>query len=270
MILLNKSKLTIEHFPNQETKIKDFASLLTGNNLIEFSYQSDEDLIHLLFVKKYIDEHNQSCNLWINYMPYSRMDRKIEGDLFTLKYITEFINSLAFDKVYILEPHSQVTVDLLVNSQAIYPVLDWLPQLMEELQFTENDRIIFPDKGAAARYKDSSYQNICVFEKTRNPFTGRIENMILKEGNLPANAKCIIIDDLCSAGGTFLWAAQILKEMGAAEIHLLVTHCETRALSGKLLEGNSPISNLYCSTSMMDIAHPKIIYLPLNTAEYVH
>lgn len=269
MIQLNKSTIAIEQFPNKESKIKDFNSLITENNLIEFTYEDDADLMHLFFVKKYLDEHDATCVLWINYMPYSRMDRKIEGDLFTLKYICSFINELKFNKIYIVEPHSQVTVDLLENSIAIFPVLDWLPSLMEDLNFTENDRIIFPDKGAALRYKNSFLPNTCVFEKKRNPTSGKIENMELKEGNIPKGAKCIIIDDLCSAGGTFLWSAQILKEIGASDIFLLVSHCEPRALNGPLLESNSPIQHLYCSSSMIKTAHSKITYLPLNIESYV-
>lgn len=226
MILLNKQEIKTEQFPNKETKIKDFDQVIQKDNLLEFTYREDSDLIHLMFVKYRLDEEKVNCNLLINYMPYSRMDRKIETDLFTLKYVCQFINNMKFDKVYVIEPHSNVTINLLNNSIAIYPALKWLPKLMKELKCTDDDRIIFPDKGAAARYRNSELKNICVFEKTRNPLTGHIENMILKEGTIPKGAKCIIIDDLCSAGGTFLWAGNILKEMGASEIYLLVTHCE--------------------------------------------
>lgn len=269
MITLNKSKIIIESFPNKESKIKDFDTVIEKDNLIEFSYEDDGDLLRLFFIKNRLDELGASSRLWINYMPYSRMDRKIEGDLFTLKYISSFINSLNFEHVYVVEPHSAVTISLLNNSTAIYPVLDWLPELMKTLNFTDDDRIIFPDKGAAARYKDSGLKNICVFEKTRNPATGRIENMILKEGNLPKKAQCVIIDDLCSAGGTFLWAGQILKEMGASTVNLLVTHCESRVLTSKLLEEGSPVEQIFTSTSMMCTEHPKITYLPLNKESYV-
>jgi len=269
MILLNDCKIIIEQFPNKESKIKDFDALIEECNLLQFVYEDDGDLLRLLFVKKRLDELHANCQLLIQYMPYSRMDRKIEGDLFTLKYSCAFINSLNFEKVYVLEPHSFTTMELLDNSIAIYPALDWLPQLMKELHFGEDDRIVFPDKGAAARYKESGYQNVCIFDKTRNPQTGRIENMFLKEGNVPNGARCIIVDDLCSSGGTFIWAGKILKDMGAGDIRLLVTHCEPRILSGHVLEIDSPISHVYCSTSMMHEDHPKITYLPLNISSYV-
>lgn len=269
MILLNKQPIITEQFPNGETKVKDFDHLISADNLVQFTYQEDGDLIKLLFVKKRLDEEEVRCRLVINYMPYSRMDRKIEGDLFTLNYVSQFINSLAFDQVYVIEPHSAKTTQLLNNSEAIYPALDWLPQVMAELGFTDKDRVVFPDKGAAARYEGAGYANCCVFDKTRNPQTGRIENMILKQGNVPIGAKCIIVDDLCSAGGTFLGAAEILKEMGASEIYLLVTHCERRVLSGKLLNEGSPLEKIFTSTSMMNEVHPKIEYITINIEDYV-
>lgn len=269
MILINKQPIITEQFPNRETKVKDFDSLIQKENLVQFTYQEDGDLIRLMFVKQRLDEENAQAVLLISYMPYSRMDRKIEGDLFTLKYICEFINNLKFSKVFVVEPHSRKTIDLLEKSVAIYPALDWLPQVMHELHFTENDRIVFPDKGAAARYQDSGYPNVCIFEKTRNAVTGRIENMVLKEGTLPEGAKCIIVDDLCSAGGTFLWASSILKEMGASDITLMVTHCETSVFSGKLLDDDSPLNRMFTSTSMMDIQHSKVNYITLNIENYV-
>jgi ribose-phosphate pyrophosphokinase len=269
MIVLNTYAIITEQFPNKETKMKDFDPYILKDNLLEFTYQEDGDLIKLLFVKKRIDQEQVNCKLVINYMPYSRMDRKIEGDLFTLQYICAFINDLHFEKVYVIEPHSAKTIELLRNSEAIYPALDWLPAIMDQMQFTDQDRIVFPDKGAAARYHNTGYDHSCIFDKTRNPETGRIENMLLKQGDIPKGAKCIIVDDLCSAGGTFLWAGQTLKQMGASEIYLLVTHCELRVLSGKLLDQDSPIDKVFTSTSMMQQTHPKIEYITINLENYV-
>jgi ribose-phosphate pyrophosphokinase len=269
MIVLNNQTIITEQFPNKESKVKDFDAWILKENIVQFTYQEDGDLIKLLFVKKRLDEEKCNNTLVIRYMPYSRMDRKIEGDLFTLKYVGQFINSLHFDKVYVIEPHSTRTLELLDNSNAIYPALDWLPMLMEKLSFTENDRIVFPDKGAAARYEQAGYKDCCIFDKTRNAQTGRIEDMVLRKGEIPNGAKCIIVDDLCSAGGTFLWAGKILKEKGAGEVYLLVTHCELGIFSGKLLNEDSPIDKVFTSTSMMSEVHPKIEYIHLNLENYV-
>jgi ribose-phosphate pyrophosphokinase len=270
MIFLNKHEIRIEKFPNNEAKVKDFeAAIQPDRNILELRYTNDCDLIRLMFVKWHIDELQAPCTLIISYMPYSRMDRKIEGDIFTLQHICRFINMLKFTKVVVVEPHSQVTLDLLERATAIFPVIDWLPGIMHDIGFTQSDHIVFPDKGAAARYQSSGLQHVCVFEKSRNQVTGQIEGMFLKEGAIRRGAKCIIIDDLCSAGGTFLMAANILREAGAGAIFLIVTHIEPAVFDGRLLDSDSPVSRIYASNSMMHQPHPKIEYLPVHIDRYV-
>lgn len=271
MLRLNGKDIITEQFPNNETKIKDFETVTKeGVNLLEFKYGNDGDLISLLFVKKRLDELKLQCALFIWYMPYSRMDRKIEGDLFTLQYVCSFINALNFVKVVVMEPHSAETMKRLQKAKAIYPVRDWLPEVQKEIGFSEGDHIVFPDKGAAARYADSEYENICIMEKRRNPQTGRIESLRLKEGKVNPGSKCIIIDDLCSKGGTFAEASRILRTLGAKEVYLVVSHCEETIFKGTLLEEESFINRVYASTSMTDKGHPKIKYMNIDVASYVN
>lgn len=268
MVTLNGKPILMEQFSNGETKVKDF-DVLPSQNILEFKYTTDADLITLMFVKLRIDELKASCTLFIWYMPYSRMDRKIEGDLFTLQYACWLINTLNFAKVVVMEPHSEKTMQLLERATDIYPVMDWLPQVMQQIGFSEKDHIVFPDKGASARYQNSGYENILVFEKKRNPTTGRIEDMQLKEGTVNPGAKCIIIDDLCSKGGTFAWAGSILKSLGASEVILIVSHCEESIFEGKLLTSESPVSNVFTSTSMMCKQHENLNYMKVEVKNYV-
>jgi ribose-phosphate pyrophosphokinase len=270
MIILNQREISTERFPNNETKVPDFeADIRPDRNLLEFKYTDDGDLIRLMFVKWRMDELRAACTLIIRYMPYSRMDRKIEGSLFTLQYVCRFINMLQFAKVIVVEPHSQKTMDLLERATAVYPVMDWLPAVRQDMGFTDGDRIVFPDKGAVKRYRRRDFPHCCVFEKKRNPATGRIEGMKLVEGTVPPGAKCIIMDDLCSAGGTFFMAGNMLREQGAGEIALVVSHCEPAIFAGKLLDSDSPVSRIYTGDSMMNRPHPKIKYLPLTIDCYV-
>lgn len=266
MVKLNGKQIVTERFPNNETKVKDIDKYIQKEgNILEFKYLTDADLITLMFVKQRIDEEQVPCTLFIWYMPYSRMDRKIPGDLFTLKYACDFINWLEFEKIVVMEPHSEKTVQMLERVKPIYPVKDWVraESLSEQVQ------VVFPDKGAAARYANSGYKNVCIMEKTRNPITGRIEKMRIKEGVVVPGSKCIIIDDLCSQGGTFARAGNLLKAAGASEVILVVSHCEETIFKGTLLEENSPISMVYTSTSIMEKEHPKIKYMDVNVASYV-
>ena len=271
MIKINGTLVLVEQFNNHETKVKDFTdSMVEGNNIIELKYHTDADLIALMFVKKRLDEFQKKATLFLWYMPYSRMDRKIEGDVFSLQYICDFLNGLCFDHIIVMEPHSMKTMELLHHATAIFPVKEWLGDIQKKIQFDEDkDCIVFPDKGAANRYADCVAKHICILEKKRNPYTRKIDEMYIKEGSIQKGAKCIIIDDLCAKGDTVAWAANILKYSGASNIYVLVSHCEQTVFAGKILLPDSPIETIYTSSSMMHDLHEKIQYMEIDVKQYI-
>ena len=69
--------------------------------------------------------------------------------------------------------------------------------------------------------------------------------------------KVLIIDDICSAGGTFKFSSMKLKEMGAKEVNLYVTHCEDNIQNGDLLKTDL-ISRIYTTDSILHIEDEKI------------
>ncbi len=272
MLTLNGRVLRVDRFPNHEARFKDFDDKIeAGYNILELKYETDEDLLALMFAKKHIDEfENTKCTLFIWYMPYSRMDRKIEGDLFTLKYICEYINDLGFKKIVIMEPHSEKTLLMLKNAVAVYPINDWIDYVQKDIGFTQQDSIVLPDKGAVARYLEHvEEEQVVLIEKQRNPITCSIEKMYLKEGVVHPGANCIILDDLCSRGGTALWAAKILKEHGAGNVYVAVSHLEEAALEGNLLKEDSPVTMLYATKSITSKPHPKVKYVDVNIWNYI-
>lgn len=275
MLKINGNIIVTEKYPNHETKVKDFIGNIDKDEcLLELKYETDEDLIALMFAKKRLDTMGIKTKLFIWYMPYSRMDRDITGDLYTLNYICEFIGILSFEQVIVMEPHSQQTVTLLkkygVNVKDIYPVKEWIYQVMTETNFGLLDHIVYPDKGAQNRYADIELPNLITFDKTRNSQTGEIEAISLSDGNINKNSSCIIIDDLCSKGGTFISVGNTLKEYGVKNISLLVAHCEDTVFDGYLLNNDSPIDMIYTSNSILTRTHSKIKQLPLEVKKYAN
>lgn len=273
MIKVNGKTVLTETFPNQETKVKEVIEVAKNqDSLVELIYESDADLVQLLFVKSRLDECQQKTKLFIWYMPYSRMDRQIPGDLFTLKYVCQFIGGLGFESVLVLEPHSKKTEELLetngVKVKSIYPVKQWAHQIMEKEKFSAIDHIVYPDKGARSRYEAGIFPNLLTFEKKRDAQTGVIQGLFLKEGHLNPGSHCIIMDDLCARGGTFMSVGKILKEGGAKRVSLLVAHCENTVFEGPLLKDDSPIDRIYTSPSMLTKSHEKITLLPLEVNDY--
>lgn len=254
MIRVNDRQVDFGHYPNGELKLIAPVAFNTLMGLpqtnVDFAYESDVDLIKLMFVKRHIDRlvckkrDRIICNLRIHYMPYSRMDRvkNIPADLFTLKYVCEFINSLDFNEVLVLEPHSDLTCGLLNNAKAIPVVQFLLTAAMIDIGFkNETDYIIFPDAGAQKRYASLMKYKHLVATKERNWETGAIgeTRIVANLGEyFQESHKALIVDDLCSRGGTFIGIIEALDKIGygqTTETHLLVAHLENNVHTGDLL-----------------------------------
>jgi ribose-phosphate pyrophosphokinase len=257
MIQVNGTELKLGTFPNGETLVDgdELLKVMKQENVIIWKYENDGDLIKLMFVKQYIEQHQATAALIIAYMPYSRMDR-IEGtSAFTLKYTANFINSLQFSKVTVIEPHSDVTLALLDRSEALYPTIRLIDQVAEAAGLNWNhDVLFFPDAGAQKRYSKlkGDYKQLVGF-KQRDFATGRIQSLELV-GQVPTTPfKALIVDDLCSYGGTFLLSAEKLKQAGASHVYLLVAHCEKSIYKGKLLDSGL-VDRVFTTDTMLDEA----------------
>lgn len=273
MLILNGKQVPTELFPNNETKVKDYFEkwLKPKRNVLELKYETDADLILLMFAKCRIDEFNRPVTLFLWYMPYSRMDRPMEDDLYTLPYVCDFINKLSFEKVVVLEPHSSKTVELLENVTDLYIMEEWLPKVKEKIGFdVAIDHIVFPDKGAEERNGKLDCNNI-VFQKKRDPVTRQIEKEDMKiiKGSVTSGAKCIIVDDISARATTALLAASILKSLGASMVVLVVAHCEETVFKGNLLSKNSPVDGVYTSKALMSKKHARLHYMKVNVRKYV-
>ena len=256
MILLNGRKMTVTKFPNNEALIRDCITDVKDINSIDFKFESNEDFLNLMFVKKHIDSIKPKAitKLNIPYMPYSRMDRTEGKNIFTLKYICDFINSLNFDTVIISEPHSDVCVALLDRVEVHNTTASIVANLIEKLKFKEGEDFLFyPDAGAEKRYsKQIKYGSILSAQKERDFLSGNIKKMTIT-GELPNKPfRTIIVDDLCSKGGTFMLGAEKLKDVGATEIYLVVTHCENTILDGDILKTDL-IKEVYTTDSILNI-----------------
>jgi len=252
MIKLNDVEIVFEKFPNGETRMlsTDIKDTVKNDNKISFKYGDDSDLIKLMFLKEYLNEHFESKNhLLIYYMPYSRMDR-VEGDsAFTLKYVTSFINSLNFDSVEVIEPHSNVTPALLNKVNSNYINNDLITKVIEEINFNEDvDSIMFPDNGASQRYKNMKFKNVLIGNKTRNFQTGEITGLELIGSKHSQGKKVLICDDLSSYGGTFVKSSIELKKEGFEEVYLLVAHAENSIFKGELF---NHIDKLFTTDSIL-------------------
>ena len=122
----------------------------------------------------------------------------------------------------------------------------------------ENLYIVYTDAGAAKRYgKQIEFDKVLTASKERDFKTGYIKNLDIIGTTQSKEFKAIIVDDLCSKGGTFILTASKLREMGATEIYLVVTHCEDTIFSGDILKTDL-IKKVYTTNSILSREHEKI------------
>ena len=93
--------------------------------------------------------------------------------------------------------------------------------------------------------------------KKRDWKTGKILGLDVVTDTDLTDKKVLIVDDICSAGGTFKFSAMKLKEMGAKDVALYVSHCEDNIQNGDLLKTDL-ISKIYTTDSILHIKHDKI------------
>ena len=251
MIKINGKEINFTHFPNGETVVKKSYILQVGLARIEWSYNSDSEFMELYYIKKLLDEQNIRSELTIYYMPYSRMDRASIDYGFTLKWVCDFINSLNFKRVEVLEPHSDVTMALLNNSTASSITETFVTNIINEIENPNGDlsiKLFFPDAGAQKRYGGMFNIESLVGFKHRDFKSGQIVDLQVL-GNITKGDTIIIVDDLCSGGRTFLESAKKLKELGASRVVLFVTHCENTIYSGYLLKTDY-VDHIYTTDSI--------------------
>lgn len=258
--------IVTEKFPNGEINFKyDDLEYLVEKDLrfdVFFKWESDADLIHLYMFTKYIEQlgiKDKAEFLDIAYVPYSRMDRVEEGhsNMFSLKYIAEFINSLNYKSVWVAEPHSPVTEKLIKNSFAVDVTIKLLNQYiaMSEKPVT----IVLPDKGAYDRYlfdvervltiSNVRGYSIVYGEKERDFETGKIKGIKIITDEKTIYDNCIILDDLTSYGGTFVGCKKALDNLGVSSVSLILTHAEKVFMNGKLFE--SGFKDIVVTDSML-------------------
>lgn len=163
--------------------------------------------------------------LIIPYFPSARQDRvMISGEPLSVKIYADIINNLQIEKVVVFDPHSEVTPALLNNCQVISN-----HRFIEKIVATiGNDvTLISPDGGALKKiYKVSEFLGgveVVECSKSRDVKTGKLTGFKVYNDNFEGK-DCLIVDDICDGGGTFIGLAAELKNKNAGKLYLAVSH----------------------------------------------
>lgn len=249
MICINGHIIEQKKFPDRSLlmKIGDF-DIDKNDILIHWLYENDAELFSLICIKDYFDATyiNPQISLWMPYIPHARMDRvKDRHDVFTLKSFCKTINSLNFKNVIVRDAHSNVSLALLEN--VVQERIDgYIESAFEQSAATV---AFFPDEGAMKRYSDLIKRPYAFGIKNRDWETGEIKGLTLINEDVVKGKDVLIIDDICSKGGTFYHSAKALKAAGANKIYLYVSHLEETIFHGDLFTAEL-VEKIYTTNSI--------------------
>ena len=272
MIKVNGVTVEIKEYPDGTPRINLDPELIKeekfdGGSLIEIEwfYENDKELFYLFLVKKHLERHFSHVEYFLHmpYIPNARMDRvKSNDEVFTLKYFCDFINSMCFAGVKVLDAHSNVSAALLNNCFCDNPK----KYIESALKGLPKDTVLyFPDAGAAKRYTELFPDRMfCYGEKKRDWKTGQIQGLEIRKNELDLHDKTVLmIDDIISYGGSFYYSAKALKEEGAETIYAFATHTEGSVLDkekGTFLKAleDGTVEKLFTTNSIFTKQHEKI------------
>ena len=260
-------------------------------------YQNMQEFFNIQLL---IDKLNEAAknlivlDLAISYLPNARMDR-IQNpvqDVFTLKTFCKILNTMHFNQIYIMDPHSNVSEALINNYNKDFTISSIETALFRTIIDSEPEIIIYPDAGSEKRYSSVirnmlNQKDVFHFKGLENEYlkftnllpkivngigkkhrewtTGNIKEVVVDFYNANGDMidinsidpniehKVLIIDDICSKGGTFYYLIKAIEDMNKNNLKfkydLYVSHLEPAFLDGDLYKQNM-LNKVYTTDSL--------------------
>lgn len=219
-----------------------------------------------------------NITLYVPYFLGSRSDRKFEegSNNYLKDVICPIINSLKFESVTVLDPHSDVLEACLNNFKKVdnFSLVKWalntyqFDNKKKSGSYYEDFILISPDAGANKKIFKVAEQigytgDIITCSKSRD-VDGKLSKTEVPlwdwndDGETIYKNNCnnkdfIIIDDICDGGATFINIAKEIKNnLDKSKIYLIITH---GIFSKGFKELNKYFDGIYCTNSYRDIAN---------------
>lgn len=199
--------------------------------------------------------------LFIPYFPAARQDRvMIPGEPLSVKVYADLINNAGVYHTTVFDAHSEVTAAVL-DRCTIIPNHQFIEKVVHQLN---DPLLISPDGGALKKiYKVSEYlggREVIEGSKSRDVKTGQLKGFKVYADDLQGK-DCLIVDDICDGGGTFMGLAEELKRKNAGKLYLAVSH-------GIFSKGFDDLANyfekIYTTDSFREVTHEKVTVINLN------
>ena len=248
-----KSKLvnsSIRNFSDGEIYV-EINENIRGNSIFiiqSISSPANDNLMELLLCIDALKRSSaKNITAVIPYFGYARQDRKVvPRTSISAKLVSNLITTSGADRVVTVDLHAgqiQGFFDIPVDNLFATPI--FARHIKSKIK-SKNIICVAPDVGGTERARALGKLlnvGLAIVDKRRpKPGQSQVMNII---GDVKGKT-CVIVDDIIDSGGTIVNAAKALKDRGAKEVHVYVTH---GVLSGdavnKILK--STIKNLISS-----------------------
>jgi ribose-phosphate pyrophosphokinase len=195
-------------------------------------------------------------SLFIPYFPAARQDRvMIGGEALTVKVYADILNAMQLDKIIVFDAHSEVTPAVL-DRCIVISNHGFIRQVLADLK--KGTLLISPDGGALKKiYKVSQAlggAEVIECSKSRNVKTGALSGFKVYADDLEGK-DCLIVDDICDGGATFIGLAEALKNKNAGNLYLAISH----GIFSKGVEAlASTFKKVYTTDSIKELKHEQV------------
>jgi len=169
----------------------------------------------------------------IPYFGYARQDRKVvPRTAISAKLVSNLITNAGANRILSVDLHAgqiQGFFDIPVDNLFATPI--FVRHIKKKMKLN-NLICVSPDVGGVERARALSRRinsSIAIIDKRRQtPGKSEVMNIV---GSV-RNKNCVIVDDIIDSGGTIVNAAKALKEKGAKDVYVYITHA---VLSGEAI-----------------------------------
>ena len=221
---------------------------IRGNNIFfiqSVSSPANDNLMEMLLCIDALKRSSaKNITAVIPYFGYARQDRKVvPRTSISAKLVSNLITQAGADRVVTVDLHAgqiQGFFDIPVDNLFTTPL--FARHIKKKIK-SKNIICVAPDVGGVERSRALGRilnAGLAIVDKRRpKPGQSQVMNVI---GDVKGKT-CIIVDDIIDSGGTIVNAAKALKQRGAKDVYVYISH---GVLSGDAVKSikNSPIKKL--------------------------
>jgi ribose-phosphate pyrophosphokinase len=247
---------TTIHFSDGNTFVRVNDSIRSQDVFLvqPLGFNPNQEFVELLFwIDAFKRASANSVTVIMPYFSYAKGDKKDEPRVsIRARVCAETIELAGADRIVTMELHSpqvqgffKIPLDHLNANRLFYHYFTYHGMLD-----SPDWVVVSPDTGFAKQargFADQFRVPVAIGDKMR---VGHDENaQVMNIIGDVAGKKCMVIDDFSASGGTLADVARALKDRGADEIHVAVTHCLLKEEGVRRVE-ESPIESFVCTDTV--------------------